>query len=232
MNETIPLANDLTHVPKSQMLAELARRNGVPDEPFPKEAMEHITQAVRNATRRRISQAHVLTADIGALHRWIMMHGLDVTTDRLWRRPARMTDNMWWGYRHTSGTVQAKRFFDDRAPIEDARQSTFVTQVVEPFQADSRDEALQIVRQRTTQDLTLKPFLERVRAAQELAEQLGRDVAWGTADFKALGDHIEQLEKIEVAARAVLTCALDAPMIDVMRNCAQLHRLLELPITG
>ena len=59
----------------------------------------------------------------------------------------------WWGYRHTSGTVQAKRFFSDRASIEDAYESDFVAQVVEPFEADSRDEALRIVAERTLPEL-------------------------------------------------------------------------------
>lgn len=62
-----------------------------------------------------------------------------------------MSENMWWGYRHVSGAVQAKQFFDDRAPIQDAQQSGFVAKLVEPFRADSRDEALKIVRRLTTQ---------------------------------------------------------------------------------
>lgn len=57
--------------------------------------------------------------------------------------------NKWWGYRHTSGSVQAKRFFDDRSSIEDAYESDFVSQVVEPFEADSREAALKIVSERT-----------------------------------------------------------------------------------
>jgi hypothetical protein len=64
-----------------------------------------------------------------------------------------MSDNQWWGYRHTSGSVQAKRFFGeqtDRASIQDAYESDFVVQVVEPFDADSRDQALSIVAERTT----------------------------------------------------------------------------------
>ena len=62
-----------------------------------------------------------------------------------------MSENLWWGYRHTSGSVQAKRFFDDRASIEDAYESDFVVNVVEPFPADSREQALKIVSERTQQ---------------------------------------------------------------------------------
>jgi len=56
----------------------------------------------------------------------------------------------WWGYRHTSGSVQAKRFWGDCASIEDAYDSDFVADVVEPFEADSRNEALRIVAERST----------------------------------------------------------------------------------
>lgn len=63
---------------------------------------------------------------------------------------------MWWGHRHTSGSVQAKRFFDDRASIEDAYESDFVAMVVEPFAAESREEALRIVAERTGWDAESK----------------------------------------------------------------------------
>lgn len=57
--------------------------------------------------------------------------------------------NMWWGYRHTSGTYQAKRYFDSR-DTEEAEESPFVEQVVYPFPANSRDEALEVVKSSTT----------------------------------------------------------------------------------
>jgi hypothetical protein len=60
---------------------------------------------------------------------------------------------MWWGYRHISGSVQAKRFYNgERASIEDAHESDFCAQVVEPFEAPSREAALQIVASRTTKE--------------------------------------------------------------------------------
>lgn len=55
-----------------------------------------------------------------------------------------MPENLWWGYRHISGTVQAKRYFK-RLDIEEAQESEFCAQVVGPFEAASRDEALSIV---------------------------------------------------------------------------------------
>lgn len=51
----------------------------------------------------------------------------------------------WWGYRHTSGTLQAKRYFDPR-DIQDARESRFCEVVVGSFLASGRDEALEIVK--------------------------------------------------------------------------------------
>ena len=61
---------------------------------------------------------------------------------------------MWWGYRHISGSVQAKRFFrgEGRASIEDAYESDFVAQVVEPFEAPSREAALQLVADQTAKE--------------------------------------------------------------------------------
>ena len=47
---------------------------------------------------------------------------------------------LWWGYKHTSGTYQAKRYFD-RLDIQEAMESPFCDQVVGPFEAENRDEA-------------------------------------------------------------------------------------------
>lgn len=54
----------------------------------------------------------------------------------------------WWGYRHASGTLQAKRYFSTR-DLEDAYESEFVIQVVLPFEASNREEALKIIYERT-----------------------------------------------------------------------------------
>lgn len=54
----------------------------------------------------------------------------------------------WWGYRHVSGTYQAKRYFEPR-DIQEARQSQFCETVVGPFLAEDRDEALKIVQELT-----------------------------------------------------------------------------------
>lgn len=55
---------------------------------------------------------------------------------------------MWWGYKHTSGTYQAKRYFG-RQDTAEAEQSPFVKQVVYPFLAESRDEAIEYIKNKT-----------------------------------------------------------------------------------
>ena len=57
--------------------------------------------------------------------------------------------NLWWGYRHVSGTLQAKRYWDKR-DIDDALESPFVAQIVHPFPANDRDEAIKYIEEQTT----------------------------------------------------------------------------------
>lgn len=56
-------------------------------------------------------------------------------------------DIMWWGYLHSNGTIQVKRWFGDHKDYtEDCEGNDFVVQVVRPFPADSREEALKYIR--------------------------------------------------------------------------------------
>lgn len=55
---------------------------------------------------------------------------------------------LWWGYKHTEGTYQAKRYFD-QMDIDEAMESPFCAVVVQPFEADGRDEALAFVQRVT-----------------------------------------------------------------------------------
>lgn len=55
---------------------------------------------------------------------------------------------LWWGYRHVNGSVQAKRYFDER-DIEDAQESDFVSSIVLPFKAKGREEALKHIEEIT-----------------------------------------------------------------------------------
>ena len=59
-----------------------------------------------------------------------------------------MNELLWWGYKHVSGTYQAKRYFDKR-DTDEAEESDFVEQVVYPFKAESRDEALKYIEEQT-----------------------------------------------------------------------------------
>jgi len=59
------------------------------------------------------------------------------------------TTNLWWGYKHESGTYQAKRFFDQR-DIDEAYESGFCEEVVNPFPANSREQALEIIKNKTS----------------------------------------------------------------------------------
>lgn len=51
----------------------------------------------------------------------------------------------WWGYEHVSGTLQAKPFYT-QLDLTEAESSPFVAQVVYPFLANSRDEALEYIK--------------------------------------------------------------------------------------
>jgi len=50
-------------------------------------------------------------------------------------------DQLWWGYLHTDGSLQAKRYFQP-LDIEEAIESPFVVQALGPFKAKSRDGAI------------------------------------------------------------------------------------------
>ena len=60
---------------------------------------------------------------------------------------------MWWGYLHSNGIIQVKRWFGDHKDYtEDCDGNPFVLQVVQPFEAASRDEALKILKQQIYQE--------------------------------------------------------------------------------
>jgi hypothetical protein len=54
---------------------------------------------------------------------------------------------LWWGYEHVNGSIQAKRFSEDR-DIEDAKESDFVKRVSTRFWATSRGHALEQLKRR------------------------------------------------------------------------------------
>ena len=56
---------------------------------------------------------------------------------------------MWWAYLHSNGSIQVKRWFGDRADYrDDCDGNPFVLKVLEPFSADSHEEATEIAKQK------------------------------------------------------------------------------------
>jgi len=51
-----------------------------------------------------------------------------------------MNKNKWWGYIHSNGSLQIKRYFDQR-DIEVAKESSFVLHTIGPCEAITRDDA-------------------------------------------------------------------------------------------
>ena len=60
-----------------------------------------------------------------------------------------MEQFLWWGYKHISGTYQAKRYFELR-DIQEGMESDFCEAVVGPFKAKDRDDALEKVKELTS----------------------------------------------------------------------------------
>jgi hypothetical protein len=55
----------------------------------------------------------------------------------------------WWGYLHANGDVHLKRYFGDpRDYTEDCAHNDFVQRVVPPFEADTYEQAFEILKQR------------------------------------------------------------------------------------
>jgi len=57
-------------------------------------------------------------------------------------------ENLWRGYKHISGTYQAKRYFEP-LDIKEANESPFCDIVVGPFPATDREDALLKVKELT-----------------------------------------------------------------------------------
>ncbi len=51
-----------------------------------------------------------------------------------------MANLKWWGYLHTNGSVQLKRFFSFE-DLHEAASSPFVKKFTQPFDAEDRDDA-------------------------------------------------------------------------------------------
>ena len=59
-----------------------------------------------------------------------------------------VNDLMWWGYLHSNGEPQIKRWLGDHKDYtEDCYNNPFVLKVVPPFKADTREEAEKIIKE-------------------------------------------------------------------------------------
>lgn len=55
----------------------------------------------------------------------------------------------WWAYLHSNGTLQLKRWYGDvKDYTEDCKDNPFVEFVIEPFEANTREEAFAIANQK------------------------------------------------------------------------------------
>lgn len=60
-----------------------------------------------------------------------------------------MNDLMWWGYLHSNGKIQLKRWFGDTKDYtEDCIGNPFVQKIVIPFEATTREVARAILIER------------------------------------------------------------------------------------
>jgi hypothetical protein len=59
------------------------------------------------------------------------------------KKEERVSNLLWWGYRHVNGAYLVKRYFDDK-DINEAITSDFCYAVAGPFEAQNRNEALAI----------------------------------------------------------------------------------------
>ena len=58
-----------------------------------------------------------------------------------------MSTLQWWGYLHTSGSIHTKRYLGDPMDLVEARESPFVKDFLDVFEADSGEAAREIVRE-------------------------------------------------------------------------------------
>jgi hypothetical protein len=60
-----------------------------------------------------------------------------------------MSELMWWGYLHANGSVQLKRWFGDHKDYtDDCDGNDCVVQVVRPFAAATREDAIDVLKAR------------------------------------------------------------------------------------
>ena len=55
-----------------------------------------------------------------------------------------LSEKWWWGYLHSDGSIQVKRWFgDDNDYTTDCEGNDFVVKIIYPFKSASREEAFE-----------------------------------------------------------------------------------------
>lgn len=58
-----------------------------------------------------------------------------------------MNNILWWAYLHTNGQIQLKRYLSEEDLLE-ADESSFIQERTEPFEANNREEAEIIAKEK------------------------------------------------------------------------------------
>jgi hypothetical protein len=68
------------------------------------------------------------------------------------REDRKMNKLMWWGYLHSNGTTQLKRWYGDGKDYTDACYGhPFVVRIIKPFEAVSEQRAMDILKERLSE---------------------------------------------------------------------------------
>ena len=59
-----------------------------------------------------------------------------------WPKKRQILMPEWYAYRHINNSIHVKRYFGDTGDIDEAIESDFVINVVGPFEAEGRTDAL------------------------------------------------------------------------------------------
>jgi hypothetical protein len=67
---------------------------------------------------------------------------------------------MWWGYEHSNGCILLKKWFGDHKDYtDDCKGNEFVKIVITPFEANSVQEAMEIL----TKKINIKKNLRQIK---------------------------------------------------------------------
>ena len=108
---------------------------------------------------------------------------------------------LWWGYKHISGTLQTKPYFDKR-DTDEAEESPFVDDIVYPFYAENREEALKIVQEEIV-GKNLKNLMKSIPIKDRIFTliQMGDNDNWKNGTY--VGDMNALLYKVKCVLQTI-----------------------------